>query len=76
MPMFQGFQFMERAWDPANSTPVKQGQGHTRVYPGLPLEGKDLHPACMTFYYGGVYSEVFQCRRILDLDRGGEHSRL
>jgi hypothetical protein len=25
----------ERAWNPVNST-VVQGQGHTRVYPGLP----------------------------------------
>jgi hypothetical protein len=29
----------ERAWNPANSMVVKQGQGHTRVYPGLPPGG-------------------------------------
>jgi hypothetical protein len=67
---------MERAWDQANSTAVKQEQGHTRVYPGLPPEGKDLCPACLTLYYGGVYSEVLQWRRRLDLAKGGEHSRL
>jgi hypothetical protein len=32
--MFKGFRFMERARDMANSMAVKQGQGHTRVYPG------------------------------------------
>jgi hypothetical protein len=67
---------MERAWDPANSAMVKQGQGYTRVYPGSPPEGKDLRPACLTLYYGSVYSEVLQWRRRLDLAKGGEHSRL
>jgi hypothetical protein len=39
MPMLEGFRFMKRAWDPVNSTAVKQGQGHTRVYPGLAPRG-------------------------------------
>jgi hypothetical protein len=34
IPMLEGFQIMERAWDPANSTAIRQGLGHMRVYPG------------------------------------------
>jgi hypothetical protein len=37
MPMFKGIRFMERAWDPANSTAIRQGQGHTRIYPSSAL---------------------------------------
>jgi hypothetical protein len=39
------------------------GQTRTRAHESLlrfgPPEGKDLRPACLTLYYGGVYSEVF-----------------
>jgi hypothetical protein len=36
MPMFKCFRFMERVWDPANSTTAKQGKGtrkFTQVHP-------------------------------------------
>jgi hypothetical protein len=67
MTMLEGFRIMERAWDPVNSTVVKQGQGHMRVYPGSAPEGKDLRPACLTLYYCGVYRDVLQWWRRLDL---------
>jgi hypothetical protein len=35
-----------------------------------PPEGKDLCPACLTLYYGGVHSEVLQWWHICDLARG------
>jgi hypothetical protein len=50
--------------------------GHTRtrahvIYLGSPPpEGKDLCPACLTLYYGGVHSEVLQWWHICDLARG------
>jgi hypothetical protein len=32
--MLEGFRIMEREWDPANSTAIRQGLGHMRVYSG------------------------------------------
>jgi hypothetical protein len=62
MPLLEGFRFMERMWDPANST---CDQTETREHESLPrfdpLEGKDLRPACLTLLLGcyseGVYSD-------------------
>jgi hypothetical protein len=46
MPMLKGFWYMERMWDPANSTAVDKRRGAHEVYPGSrPLGGGSLHPA-------------------------------
>jgi hypothetical protein len=51
MPMLDGFQFMERAWDPANSTAVNKRQGAHEVYLGSrSLGGGSLHPASNLVY--------------------------
>jgi hypothetical protein len=34
MPMLEGFQFMERMWDPVYSTAVDKRRGAQEVYPG------------------------------------------
>jgi hypothetical protein len=60
MPMFKVFRIMRKAWDPADSMAVRQGQRAHEIYPGLPPEGKDLRPTCLTLYYGGVHSEMLQ----------------
>jgi hypothetical protein len=62
------------------SDKLNDGQTRTRAHKCLPRfdppEGKDLRPAYLTLCYGGVYSEVLQWRRILNLAKGGEHSIL
>jgi hypothetical protein len=51
MPMLEGFRFMERMWDPVNSTAVDKRQGAHEVYPGSrPLGGGWLHPASNLVY--------------------------
>jgi hypothetical protein len=43
---------------------LDDSQTRTRAHESLPRfgppEGKYLRPACLTLYYGGVYSEVLQ----------------
>jgi hypothetical protein len=34
MLKFKGFRFMERLWDPANSTASDRNMTHMRIYPG------------------------------------------
>jgi hypothetical protein len=51
MPMLEGFRFMERMWDPANSRAVDKRRGAHKVYPGSrPLGGGPLHPASNLVY--------------------------
>jgi hypothetical protein len=59
MPMFEGFRFMERMWDPVNSTAIRRHR-ETQVYLGsAPLLGKDLRPACLTLLLGVITMVVF-----------------
>jgi hypothetical protein len=60
MPMFKGFRIMERAWDLANSTAVKQGQGHTRVYPGSAPWRAKTYVLLVRLCIMVCYSEVLQ----------------
>jgi hypothetical protein len=71
-----------RAWALADSMASDRNRMYTRVYPGSPLEGKDLHPACLILYclhswsyYNGGADEIWlwsKKRRVLAYACGGD----
>jgi hypothetical protein len=55
--MLEGFRFMERLWDPVNSTAIDKRRGAHKVYPGSrPLGGGSLHPASNLVYGHMVFT--------------------